>query len=173
MHRQRHLQQDEAQHGVRGRAVAEVEAEPTPLEPGPLGLDGEQLVAGRREGDHGVLRSPVRGDHGEALPREQQLVLVREEGAELSVYRVQAGPRQVEFRFQPKAERHLPTALASMAAKYLRELAMRPFNAFWQRHIPGLRHTAGYPGDSHRFFAEIRAVKEQLGIADGLLWRER
>ena len=63
----------------------------------------------------------------------------------------------VEFRFQPKGERHLPTALASMTAKYLRELAMRPFNAFWQRHVPGLAPTAGYPSDSRRFWNEIRA----------------
>jgi hypothetical protein len=103
----------------------------------------------------------------------EQLVLVRQEGAELSKYRVQVADRQVEFRFQPKGEQHLPTALASMTAKYLRELAMRPFNTFWQRHVPGLKATAGYPGDARRFFAEIRAAKERLGISDQVLWRER
>ena len=79
----------------------------------------------------------------------------------------------IEFRFQPKGERHLPTALASMTAKYLRELAMRPFNAFWQRHVPELRPTAGYNSDAKRFIAEIAAAKERLGIADHMLWRER
>jgi hypothetical protein len=103
----------------------------------------------------------------------EQLVLVRQEGAELSTYRVQVTGRLVEFRFQPKGEQHLPTALASMTAKYLRELAMRPFNAFWQRHVPGLKATAGYPGDARRFFNEIRAAKERLGISDQVLWRER
>jgi hypothetical protein len=79
----------------------------------------------------------------------------------------------VEFRFQPKGERHLPTALASMTAKYLRELAMRPFNAFWQRQVPGLKATAGYSGDSQRFFDEIRDARQKLGIPDHVIWRQR
>jgi hypothetical protein len=102
-----------------------------------------------------------------------ELVLVRRETAELGIYRVQLDGREIEFRFQPKGEQHLPTALASMTAKYLRELAMRPFNAFWQRHVPNLRPTAGYPTDSRRFYEDIRAAKERLGVADALLWRER
>jgi len=107
----------------------------------------------------------------EVFPDE--LVRVRKEGAELSVYQVCAAGRSVEFRFQPKGERHLPTALASMTAKYLRELAMRPFNAFWLRQVPGLAPTAGYPGDSRRFWDEIRAAQLRLQIADELLWRQR
>jgi ribonuclease HII len=102
-----------------------------------------------------------------------ELVRVRRESAELSVYDVRAAERAVEFRFQPKGERHLPTALASMTAKYLRELAMRPFNAFWQQHVPGLAPTAGYPSDSRRFWNEIRATQTRLQIADDLLWRQR
>ena len=81
--------------------------------------------------------------------------------------------RRIEFRFQPKGERHLPTALASMTAKYLRELAMRPFNRFWQEQVPGLRATAGYPVDSRRFFEEIRPAKERMQLADAVVWRER
>ena len=30
-----------------------------------------------------------------------------------------------------------------------------------------------YPSDARRFFAEIRAAKERLGISDQVLWRER
>jgi hypothetical protein len=102
-----------------------------------------------------------------------ELVRVQQESAALSVYQVNAAGRSVEFRFQPKGEEHLPTALASMTAKYLRELAMRPFNAFWQRHVPGLPPTAGYPGDARRFWNDIAAARSALGIADALLWRER
>jgi hypothetical protein len=102
-----------------------------------------------------------------------ELVRVRQEGAALSVYDVSAAGRPVEFRFQPKGEQHLPTALASMTAKYLRELAMQPFNAFWQRHVPGLAATAGYPSDARRFVNEIASAKKQLSIADNLLWRDR
>ena len=67
----------------------------------------------------------------------------------------------------------MPAALASMTAKYLRELTMMAFNEFWQRHIPGLRSTAGYPTDAHRFLGQIAAKQRELGISDPLLWRTR
>jgi hypothetical protein len=100
-------------------------------------------------------------------------VIVRQETAELGVYELGFDGRRVEFRFLVGGERMLPTALASMTAKYARELAMRPFNAFWQRHVPGLRATAGYPTDAKRFREEIRAAQRNLAIADRDLWRER
>jgi len=64
-------------------------------------------------------------------------------------------------------------ALASMVSKYVRELLMREFNAFWQQHVPGLKPTAGYPGDAARFFAAIRPAAVQLGIPEDVLWRRR
>lgn len=103
----------------------------------------------------------------------EELVIVRRETAALAVYQVQHQGRAIEFRFQPKGEQHLPTALASMTAKYLRELAMRPFNAFWQRQIPNLKATAGYPTDARRFCDDIGPVRRKLKIANHLLWRTR
>lgn len=103
----------------------------------------------------------------------EELVIVRRETAALAVYQVQHQGRVIEFRFQPKGEQHLPTALASMTAKYLRELAMRPFNAFWQRQIPNLKATAGYPTDARRFCDDIGPARRKLKIADHLLWRTR
>ena len=101
------------------------------------------------------------------------LLSVRCEGREESVYRLVQGDRQVDFHFLVRGERFLPTALASMFAKYLRELAMKPFNAFWQRQIPGLKATAGYYEDAHRFCGEIAVMQKQLGIADEILRRCR
>ena len=101
------------------------------------------------------------------------LLSVRREGREESIYRIREGGRQVDFHFMAKGERLLPTALASMLAKYLRELAMKPFNEFWLRHVPGLRPTAGYPEDALRFRGEITAAQRRLGIADEVLWRCR
>jgi len=92
-----------------------------------------------------------------------------EESAASSRYR--AGT--CEFRFQTKAERHLPTALASLLAKYLRELAMHQFNAWWQDRIPGLKPTAGYPVDAARFRRDIASRQKELGISDDILWREK
>jgi ribonuclease HII len=75
--------------------------------------------------------------------------------------------------FRMQGERFLPTALASMTAKYLRELSMRAFNTFWCAHVADLRPTAGYPKDSHRFRKDIRAAQRKLGIEDHVLWRNR
>ncbi|MHB0957276.1 MAG: hypothetical protein ACYC0X_24635 [Pirellulaceae bacterium] len=98
---------------------------------------------------------------------------VREESKLQSVYRWGPPARRVEARFAAKGERFLPSALASMAAKYARELGMRAFNEFWVSHIPGLQPTAGYPGDARRFATEIRARQQQLGVPDAILWRSR
>lgn len=97
------------------------------------------------------------------------LVFRRDESRELSRYRVGRG----EIVFQMKAEQHLPVALASMMAKYLRELAMELFNRFWQRHLPGLKPTKGYPVDARRYRDEIAQTQSSLGIPDSVLWRNR
>ena len=80
---------------------------------------------------------------------------------------------RVRVAFRTKGERFLPTALASMTAKYLRELAMRAFNTFWAAHVPDLRPTAGYPADAHRFRKAIAAAQRKLKIDDHVLWRNR
>lgn len=91
------------------------------------------------------------------------------EGSESSVYRVGRG----ELRFEPRAESHGPVALASMTAKYLRELAMTQFNQFWQARIPGLKPTQGYPQDARRFRDDVATERSRLEISDDTFWRER
>jgi hypothetical protein len=89
--------------------------------------------------------------------------------------RYEWGPPEsrVHASFRMNGERFLPTALASMTAKYLRELAMRAFNEFWCARLPDLRPTAGYPADSHRFRKAIAATQRELRIDDHVLWRNR
>ena len=94
---------------------------------------------------------------------------VEQESRPLSVYR----SKNLEFRFQSKGESQLPVALASMFSKYLREVSMHNFNAFWHSHLPDLKPTAGYPVDAKRFKAEIAAVQTRLGINDNLIWRKK
>ena len=60
-----------------------------------------------------------------------------------------------------------------MLCKYLREVCMRQFNRFWAAHVPGIRPTAGYPGDAKRFFEEIRPTMAKLGLTDDQVWRKR
>jgi hypothetical protein len=89
--------------------------------------------------------------------------------------RYEWGPPEARVRtnFRMNGERFLPTALASMTAKYLRELAMRAFNEFWAARVPNLRPTAGYPMDSHRFRKAIAAAQRELRIDDHDVWRKR
>lgn len=101
------------------------------------------------------------------------LVEVRRESQALSVYRWGPKQRRVEARFAVHGESFLPSALASMTAKYLRELAMKAFNAFWQHRIIGLRPTAGYPLDAARFLQDIDGCCQQLQISRERLWRNR
>jgi ribonuclease HII len=102
------------------------------------------------------------------------MVVVHEEGMNRSVYSVLGLSRPVRLIFQPRADSaHFCVALASMCSKYLREVLMLEFNRFWQTHLPGLKPTAGYPGDSARFFEEIRPAAQRLGIAEEVLWRRK
>lgn len=101
------------------------------------------------------------------------LVEVHDEGAARSLYRFGPAERRVEFSFRAGGEAALPIALASMFAKYLRELSMRAFNAFWCARVPDLRPTAGYPSDARRFKRAIATVQAELGIDDAVLWRSR
>ncbi len=130
---------------------------------GPLARQGEVLVMADKHGGRNRYEPLL----AEAFP--ERTVVCLEEGADRSVYRM----GDCEIRFQPRAEEHGPVALASMTAKYLRELAMHRFNRFWGERMEGLRPTQGYPLDAKRFRAEIADVQQSLGIADDILWRER
>ncbi len=98
-----------------------------------------------------------------------RMVCCRGESRAASVY----GVGSTEIRFEAKAERHFPVAVASMVSKYVRELTMELFNRFWRNHLPELKPTHGYPRDAHRFRRDVAAVQSRLAIADEVLWRER
>ena len=104
---------------------------------------------------------------------ETNLVQIEHELPEESSYRVSHPNGSLKAVFLTKAERLLPVAAASIISKYLRELAMLAFNRFWQRHLPGLAATAGYPLDAKRFLDEIAPVQEKLGIAPDLIRRKK
>lgn len=95
------------------------------------------------------------------------------EGRSLSTYRYVAEPRRWEFAFRVEGESRLPTALASMVSKYVRELSMHAFNSFWRSHLPDLRPTAGYAVDAGRFRASIAATAERLQLPASRWWRSR
>ncbi len=97
-----------------------------------------------------------------------------QEGASASIYRVLGAGREMRLTFQPRCDSaHFCTALASMVSKYLRERLMEEFNRFWLQQTPGLKPTAGYPGDARRFYEAIRTPAACLGIAEAALWRRK
>lgn len=147
---------------------------------------GEALVSLLRRGpvgdDDGDAVTVLVDKHGgrntyaallqHALP--DAMVQTECEGCDRSAYRLLGLGREMRVVFQPRADgTHFNVALASMVSKYLRELLMSEFNAFWQNHVPGLRPTAGYPGDAARFFAEIQPALARLEIAESVIWRQR
>lgn len=100
---------------------------------------------------------------------DDEFVFRLEESREKSRYRM----GMIDFCFRTKAEQFLPVALASMVAKYIREVLMHQFNHFWAKQIPGLKPTQGYPVDAKRFREEIAAQIESLSIPIDQLWRCR
>ena len=85
-------------------------------------------------------------------------IKVQHEDSERSVYRIldQGGPLDATLTFVSQGEdRSFPTALASCAAKYVRELFVEQLNAYFRQQIPDLAPTAGYYVDGQRFLREI------------------
>jgi hypothetical protein len=96
------------------------------------------------------------------------LVRAIEETPARSAYAV--SPR-CRIEFSVGGEARLPVALASMTAKYVRELAMSAFNRYWSSRVPGLAATAGYPVDARRWRNEAADGIRQAGVAEDDLWR--
>ncbi|MHC4415463.1 MAG: hypothetical protein ACYS0G_09285 [Planctomycetota bacterium] len=94
------------------------------------------------------------------------------EGPALSRYRLRREGSWLTVSFVRGAEqRHLPAALASMIAKYVRELLMLRLNRYFQSELPSLRPTAGYVQDARRYLVEIKPVMERLGVSQSRLVR--
>lgn len=114
----------------------------------------------------------------EAFPRAR-VVLVTE-SAPLSRYVVEepatarSPARAMRLVFREKAERaSFAVALASCAAKLVRELAMDAFNAHFARLEPKLVPTAGYVEDGRRWLADARDAIARSGIDRADLVRDR
>ena len=95
------------------------------------------------------------------------------ESKDMSEYRFEFKNRQINVRFLVRGESVLPIGFASMTSKYLRELAMQSFNAFWNARVPDLKPTAGYPLDAKRFLTEVEASLNQIRLNRSQFWRTR
>ena len=109
---------------------------------------------------------------GRVFPKAS--IRIREQTHEVSTYTIREGAREMTLSFVVKGDdKYLPVALASMVSKYVRELHMMQFNAFWAHHIEGLIPTAGYPQDARRFLADVEDARRRLGIDMEVLVRIR
>ncbi len=94
------------------------------------------------------------------------------EGNPLSTYSINNADRKMDVSFIVGADsKYFPTALASMFSKYIRELFIKLFNAFWQEKVQDIKSTAGYPEDAKRFLSQIHNVRNKLNISDDILIR--
>ncbi|MEZ6058529.1 MAG: hypothetical protein R3C01_17650 [Planctomycetaceae bacterium] len=123
----------------------------------------ETLVIGDKHGGRNRYAGLLSESFDGAMPQ------ILEEGTPISRYRF---PR-TELRFQAKGEQEFPVAVASMVAKYLRELAMECFNLYWCERIPDLAPTKGYPQDARRFYSAIREIAPEEVVPTDLIWRSR
>lgn len=117
--------------------------------------DGAHVVADRCGGRvrYGSL---LRGVFSDAL------VETESERSSGSIYRIRRAGSAVRLTFVSRGEEHaFPTALASCFAKYTREAMMSVLNAWFAHRVPGLRPTAGYYVDGHRFLTDVEEVVDR------------
>jgi hypothetical protein len=125
--------------------------------PGPI-----RFVVGKQGGKHYYLRG--------LTMLVSPTVRVRKETPEHSVYEIPGAT--IEFR-ESAEDAHELVALASMIGKYVRELSMDLFNAWWAAQVQGLKPTAGYGRDGSRFWSDIEAACGRLGLAREAVLRLR
>ncbi len=127
------------------------------------GGPGHLTIAIDRQSGRTHYREPLRL----AFPDAEVDILEETEGR--SAYRLvdarRGGTLHATLIFQTSAESaYLPVALASMWCKYLRELLMSRFQAYFIEHAPDVKPTAGYGKDASRFAREISPHLDRLGI---------
>lgn len=133
---------------------------------GACGQEHPRLVIDRHGG-----RTRYAGVLRRRWPDDEVEVLV--EHPSMSRYRLRGPSGEITISFvRGGDERHLPIALASMAAKYVRELAMARLNRYFAGGVSDLRPTAGYVQDGRRFLEEVAPVIEAERLDRGSLIRQ-
>lgn len=147
----RGCQESGSKAAVVGGCVSELIAELLNLEAASM-AQTVRIVCDRQSGrtDYGAMVAAG------ACGRQVEVIAENSSG---SAYRVVDPNRDIIVHFRVEAEQaHLPVALASMTAKYVRELAMARLNRYWCDRLPGLAPTAGYTTDARRWLAELGAA---------------
>ena len=123
-----------------------------------------------------VDKQGARSHYGSLLMKgfDRRRLKIIEETDDSSAYELVDDATRWRVRFSQSGEsRDLPVALASMIAKYLRELFMECFNDYWLRLAPSVKPTAGYYQDGLRFLRDIEPHLGRLGVERDRLVRQR
>lgn len=116
------------------------------------------LAAGAQRADLTIDRQGGRAHYGPQLARALPVgytVHLVEETEGVSRYRL-TGPIEARITIAEKAELgSFTTALASCAAKYVRERSMQALTDWFAERIPGLAPTAGYTTDGRRWLNDV------------------
>ena len=105
-----------------------------------------------------------------AFPNDRLKVI--QEDARESIYQIDSAKAPMVISFTVEGETdHLPIALASMTAKYVRELWMDRMNRWFAARVTNLAPTAGYVKDGRRFVGLIRPALEANGLDESRLIR--
>lgn len=124
-----------------------------------------RVAADRQSG-----RMNYRDDLMRAFPSER-LTVIKEDARE-SLYRLDRSDAPLVISFTVAGETgHLPIALASMAAKYVRELWMARLNRWFLERVSNLAPTAGYVKDGRRFVGCVRGALAASGVDESRLIR--
>ena len=126
-------------------------------------------VRGDKHGGRHFYAEPLRA----AFPFAE--VIPGVEGPDRSAYRLLArGRAPLAIELIPRADGvDGLVALASIVSKTLREHWMDVFNHHWLGRIPGLKPTAGYPGDAVRFRRNIEPLCHARGLDPSSWWRTK
>ncbi|QDU84585.1 Hypothetical protein Pla163_16960 [Planctomycetes bacterium Pla163] len=116
------------------------------------------IAAGAERADITIDRQGGRAHYGPQLARALPVgftVHLVEETEGVSRYRL-TGPIEARITIAEKAELgSFTTALASCAAKYVRERSMQALNDWFAERIDGLAPTAGYTTDGRRWLNDV------------------
>ena len=95
-----------------------------------------------------------------------------DESPTLSRYRSEYCERPLTIQFQVDGDSLFPSAVASLAAKWAREVLMARLNKFWQSTVQRpIKPTAGYAVDAARFADQVMPYATQLGLDRDHWWR--
>lgn len=90
-----------------------------------------------------------------------------------SKYQLSSGKKTLNISFEVGADdNYLPVALSSMVGKYVREVILKCMCTYFVELQPGLKPTAGYWTDGHRFLKDLKdETLDRAGIERGDLVR--